>query len=63
MSNKTFSEELLDLINKHSMENHSDTPDFILRDYLMACLQAFDVAIRVRETWYNKIAESTISKG
>jgi len=54
MSNKTFSEELRDLINKHSMENHSDTPDFILRDYLMKCLEAFDVATNCRTHWYCK---------
>lgn len=45
-----FKDELKDLINKHSKENGSDTPDFILADYLVACLEAFDsAALQKRE--------------
>ena len=42
---KSFRTELEKLINKHSRENGSDTPDFILTDYLMASLKAFDSAV------------------
>lgn len=45
----TFRKEIESLINRHSMENGSDTPDFILADYLVACLTAFDAAVKRRE--------------
>lgn len=49
-----FAKELESLINRHSMENASDTPDFILAHYLAACLAAFNTATRDRETWYGR---------
>lgn len=54
MPDTTFRDQLQDLINYHSMENGSDTPDFILADYLTKCLEAFDVALTERLAWYNK---------
>lgn len=36
--------ELSALLNKHSAENESNTPDFILARYLMTCLNAFNTA-------------------
>ena len=44
-----FREDLTDLINKHSKENGSDTPDFILARYLENCLEAFDIALQERD--------------
>ncbi len=44
-----FRKELEELINKHSRENVSDTPDFILADYLYASLEAFDKAVYMRD--------------
>jgi len=41
-------------INKHSIENGSDTPDFVLAEYLTDCLRAFDKATVRREEWYSK---------
>lgn len=49
-----FKAELTGLINKYSMENGSDTPDFILADYLCACLLAFNQTSVVRAKWYGK---------
>jgi hypothetical protein len=49
---QTFREELTDLINRHSKENGSNTPDFILGQYLNACLVAFDNAVKGRDAWY-----------
>lgn len=45
--------ELEHLINCMSLENGSDTPDFILAEYLHQCLEAFDAATRRREEWYS----------
>lgn len=44
-----FERELKNLINKHSVENSSDTADYILARYLMECLAAFSTAVRSRE--------------
>lgn len=51
-----FEIELQGLINKHSRENGSNTPDFILAEYLNDCLKAFDYAVRGRERWYTAAA-------
>ena len=39
-------------INRCSAENGSNTPDFILAEFLTDCLAAFDKASRSREKWY-----------
>ena len=51
-----FSDELRSLINKHSRERFSNTPDFILGQYMEACLNAFETAVQQRETWYGRDA-------
>lgn len=47
----SFEQELEALINKHSVENDSNTPDFILRAFMVNCLNAFNGATRRREEW------------
>lgn len=49
-----FRKELTQLINQHSKENGSDTPDYILADYLESCLVIFDTAIRNRDRWHDE---------
>lgn len=49
-----FRRDLEKLVNYHSMENGSDTPDFMLAEYLTNCLTAFNAAVMQRETWYGK---------
>ena len=44
--------ELQHTINRLSLENDSNTPDFILAAYLYDCLQAFNRASTRREQWY-----------
>ena len=44
--------ELSDLLNYHSAENGSDTPDFILATYMLDCLAAFERATKARTTWH-----------
>jgi hypothetical protein len=50
----TFRQELRILINKYSMENGSNTPDFILMEYLIKCLEAWEFGIQLRDKWYKK---------
>jgi hypothetical protein len=45
-------EELKRAINHCSAENGSNTPDFILAEYLTDCLAAFEKASTTREKWY-----------
>lgn len=50
-----FKKELEDLINKHNVENTTNnTPDFILAQYLIDCLVAFDRASQQRDNWYGQ---------
>ena len=53
-SDQAFRTELETLINCRSRENGSDTPDFILADYLVACLAAWDAGLQARERWYGR---------
>jgi len=43
-----FQKELEALINKHSIENVSDTPDFILAQFMVQSLLAFEHASNER---------------
>lgn len=36
-----FQKELTALINKHSIDNHSNTPDFVLAEYMIDALMAY----------------------
>lgn len=46
-----FRKELEELLNKNSMENNSNTSDFILAEFLVECLKAFDNATNKRTEW------------
>lgn len=49
-----FLKELEKLINRESMENGSDTPDFILAGFLGDVLEAWNKAIHAREKYYGR---------
>jgi hypothetical protein len=51
-----FVRDLTALINRYSLENNSDTPDYILANYLFACLMSFDTATQQRDTHYGRDA-------
>lgn len=50
----TLTEKLAQLLNYHSMEQFSDTPDFILAEYMMDCFIAWNKGIEAREKWYGR---------
>ncbi len=54
----SFGNELRELINRYSMENESNTPDFILSTYMLRCLVNFETAIKERENWYGRKPET-----
>ena len=47
-----FESELAALINRHSLTNATNTPDFILAGYLGACLRAYNEALDKRAAWF-----------
>lgn len=49
-----FRKKLEVLINSHSLENESGTPDYILADFLVSSLASFDKAVEAREKWYGR---------
>lgn len=51
---ETFEKELEHLINKYSKENGSNTPDFVLAQFLSQCLEVFNQTMKVREKWYGR---------
>ncbi len=55
MVERKFAEELEQLINKYSVENASDTPDFILAQYLCDCLNAYAKTIAKRDKWWGDV--------
>lgn len=49
----SLEEKIRAAINNLSLENNSNTPDFVLARYLISCLDAFEVATRERDAWYD----------
>jgi hypothetical protein len=48
----SLKEDVIAAINRNSAENGSNTPDFILGEYLVDCLRAYDRAVLARSRWY-----------
>jgi len=49
---QSLCEDIVHAINCRSAENGSNTPDWILGDFLMASLEAFDAATKARRSYY-----------
>ena len=49
-----FIKEIAAVINKYSMENNSNTPDFILAEMLLGFLTVFENTTRKREEWFGE---------
>lgn len=54
MDMDSFEKDLKHLINIHSVENASNTPDWLLAQYLIGCLENFATATQQRETYYGR---------
>jgi hypothetical protein len=46
--------EIASAINRCSAENVSNTPDFILAEYLVSCLESFEKLAESRGTWHGR---------
>jgi hypothetical protein len=40
------------IINEMSLENLSDTPDFVLASYLVTAFENFNLVTKARTAWY-----------
>ena len=47
-----FERDLTKIINKHSIESGSGTPDFVIAHFLMACLHAFERSLELRSNFF-----------
>lgn len=59
---KPFIKELTALVKKYSLDNFSATPDFILGDYLVSCLEIFGESIVKREEHFGRYAKGAETK-
>lgn len=55
-----FKVELTRLLNYHNQDTKSQTPDFILADFLTDCLAAWTNAVNRREEWYGRKTSSAV---
>ena len=44
-----FESELRAMLNRYGKDTETDTPDYILAEYLERCLSAFDIAVTTRD--------------
>ena len=49
---ENFKRDLAKLINIYSLESVSNTPDFIIAEYLTNTLLEFDKLMQSRDNWY-----------
>jgi len=47
-SEARFKRELAALLNRYSLESESMTPDYVVAEYLIGCLQAWNQAQKLR---------------
>jgi hypothetical protein len=50
---KDIIKDFTSIINRYSLENDSNTPGFILAEYLYDCLLSGQLLIATRIVWYN----------
>ena len=49
---RNLKRELAGLLNEHSAENASDTPDYLLAEFMLDSLNAYERATQKRDAWY-----------
>lgn len=47
-----FEQELIALLNRHSLENESNTPDYLLAQFILFTLDALNYIINARKVGY-----------
>lgn len=49
-----FKTELQNLLNRYCAENESNTPDFVLAEFLLHSLQGWNCCVNQREKWFGR---------
>jgi len=49
-----FEKELEQLINRYSKENESNTPDWLLAEYIRGCLSVYSTVVLKRDKYYGR---------
>lgn len=49
---KALLDELRAVLNRHSVENASDTPDYLLAEYVSGCLDVYARTVKARDAWF-----------
>jgi hypothetical protein len=49
-----FERELAELLNKHSRESFSSTPDFLIARFLIGCLKSYETAMLANTKWHSE---------
>jgi hypothetical protein len=57
---ETFERALERLVNTYSQENASNTPDFLLAQYLIGCLRVWNECVTERERWYGRASSGPL---
>ncbi len=52
MKTSELEKKFSDLLNCESRENDSNTPDYMLAEFMVKCLEAFELTSNKREVWY-----------
>lgn len=47
-----FQGDLQSVLNRHCQEGFSNTPDFLLAEFIGKCIEAFNEATKARDSWY-----------
>lgn len=46
--------EVAAVLNKYSQENRSNTPDYMLANFMLGCLNVYENTISAREVWFGR---------
>lgn len=52
--------EVATVLNKYSQENRSNTPDFMLSEFMLGCLNVYENTIVARNAWYSRTSSPTV---
>lgn len=55
-----FEKDLTDLVNKHGLDQASNTPDFIVAKFLRNCAASYVTTMTHRHQWSEQFADGAV---
>lgn len=46
--------EIASVCNRYSVENRSNTPDFLLAEFMLGCLNVYENTVNARADWHTR---------